>query len=389
MKKQLFVLMLLIGGYLTSMAQSGFVFAAGNTANNSTYSFGQLFIDNQTSVNGILSEGLQQPFLYLGTDTLLVYANQVPLEYRNSIFINQEGDTTFYLLPSLGIDSIVSVMLYSILCPQDTSVIAAYDQFATPVTLPVPTILPSGISSVATSNDELAAYPVDDTTTVTWTFAVSDKSLTCNQQVMVFFPICGDTMTVTDANGYVYNTVRIGYLCWTKENLKSTNYDDGFQTPIPVALIYNSPMYPDTMSNLNTFGRLYSWYSTMNIPEGNQTALPATDSMGFVQGVCPEGWRVPTIAELQSINTIAGGDALRTTTMWLIPGTNTTDFSALPAGIYHDGRFYNLMGDAYFWTCSNYDEINALVGQLAYSCSDMSLPYREKSDAASVRCVKK
>lgn len=256
MKKQLFVLMLLIGGYLTSMAQSGFVFAAGNTANNSTYSFGQLFIDNQTSVNGILSEGLQQPFLYLGTDTLLVYANQVPLEYRNSIFINQEGDTTFYLLPSLGIDSIVSVMLYSILCPQDTSVIAAYDQFATPVTLPVPTILPSGISSVATSNDELAAYPVDDTTTVTWTFAVSDKSLTCNQQVMVFFPICGDTMTVTDANGYVYNTVRIGYLCWTKENLKSTNYDDGFQTPIPVALIYNSPMYPDTMSNLNTFGRL-------------------------------------------------------------------------------------------------------------------------------------
>ena len=107
-----------------------------------------------------------------------------------------------------------------------------------------------------------------------------------------------------------------------------------------------------------------------------------------MQGVCPQGWRVPTAAELQSINA-GGSDALRTTTMWLIPGTNTTDFSALPAGIYHDGRFYNLMGDAYFWTCSNYDEINALVGQLAYSCSDMSLPYREKSDAASVRCVKK
>ena len=150
-------------------------------------------------------------------------------------------------------------MLYSVLCPQDTSAIAAYSQAARPVTLPLPTILPSGATAVTTSNNALAEYPVADTTTVTWNFTVSDKSLSCNQEVIVFFPICGDTMTVTDANGYVYNTVRLGYLCWTKENLKSTNYDDGLQTSIPVALIYNSPMYPDTMINLNTFGRLYSW----------------------------------------------------------------------------------------------------------------------------------
>ena len=87
--------------------------------------------------------------------------------------------------------------------------------------------------------------------------AVSQGSFTCGEQI-------------SDVEGNTYETVEIGGLCWTKENMKSKTYADG--TPIAKAMIYSSSMHPDTNANLATYGRLYTWFSAVNVPEGSLNA---------------------------------------------------------------------------------------------------------------------
>ena len=40
---------------------------------------------------------------------------------------------------------------------------------------------------------------------------------------------------------------------------------------IPVAEVYESDLYGDTTANLSLYGRLYSWYSAVNIPENQNS----------------------------------------------------------------------------------------------------------------------
>ncbi len=84
----------------------------------------------------------------------------------------------------------------------------------------------------------------------------------------------GSMYTVTDADGNVYNTVRIGCDCWMAENLASTTYSDTTcglsNSPIAVSLAYYAALYPDTVANVNTYGRLYSWYSAVGLPKVQQ-----------------------------------------------------------------------------------------------------------------------
>ena len=89
--------------------------------------------------------------------------------------------------------------------------------------------------------------------------------------------------TVTDIDGNVYTTVKIGNQIWTVENLRTTKYNDG--TPIPNvkddaewsklktgAYCYSS----DEAQNIEREGALYNWYA---VNDGK---------------LAPEGWRVPT-----------------------------------------------------------------------------------------------
>lgn len=388
MKKTILIVLILLATIPFGFSQSGFVAAAGNNAGNCSWSFGQLFSSNSVSEVGFLNEGLQQAFLYIGDDTLLVYAADVPYEYRIGHVITKTGDTTFYLLPTYGLDSLMSVMLYAVTCPNDSTITAPYSVCSIPVTMNRPLVEPAPAAEVSVANNAPAEFPCDETTTVTWQLAVADKTLDCQQNITVLFPPCGGSFTVTDANNYVYNTLRLGCLCWTKENLKSTVYDDGLNTPIPIALIYQAEMYPDTAANLANFGRLYSWYSAMKVPEGDNAAVPDTDEQGYVQGVCPEGWRVPTLEEYQRIYAYSSPD-LRTIDSWLTAGNNSSNFSASPGGIYNsvaNSCFY-LRGDAFFWTAN----ATATLGQyvhLTCNCPDLLFNDIGKVDGMSIRCLK-
>ncbi len=88
---------------------------------------------------------------------------------------------------------------------------------------------------------------------------------------------------VNDIDGNSYNTVKSGTLCWMKENLKTTKYNDG--SPIP-NVIDNTGWtklttgaycnYDNIANNANTYGRLYNWYA---VGTGK---------------LCPKGWHVST-----------------------------------------------------------------------------------------------
>ncbi len=91
--------------------------------------------------------------------------------------------------------------------------------------------------------------------------------------------------TLTDVDGNIYSTVKIGSQTWTVENLRTTKLNDG--TPIPHIpdsvdwLFLATPGYcyygnTNNADSIQKLGALYNWY--------------CVDS----KKLAPQGWHVPT-----------------------------------------------------------------------------------------------
>ena len=188
---------------------------------------------------------------------------------------------------------------------------------------------------------------------------------------------CPGSSTVTDIDGHIYNTVQINDQCWMKENL---NYETST----------DSWCFNDSPVNCEIYGRLYTWDILMNgEPSSNQ--VPSG-----VQGICPDGWHVPSRAEwdILAYAVLTGGD-LKTagTFFWNSPNTGATNasgFSALPAGIRKDdGTFLYLGRWNYIWTSTEHGNPSyAYLRVLAYNTTDMLDAHGGKSYGRTLRCVK-
>lgn len=208
----------------------------------------------------------------------------------------------------------------------------------------------------------------------------------CDSVVKIKASLC--PAEATDADNNTYNTVVVAELCWTRENMTTTHYAEcttSGQTAGAEAesMIYNTPTHPDEAANLSTYGRLYTWGAATG------TIDP---SKPFVQGICPCGWHIPTVQELEDLNTIPADD-LRSTELWLTPNTNTnaTGFTSLPAGFYNAdlNRFEDMGGITYYWSSVNpaasTNYTTAL--KIPYYCDHMEIVNRVADAAFSVRCV--
>jgi len=109
-----------------------------------------------------------------------------------------------------------------------------------------------------------------------------------------------DILTVTDYDGNTYNTVQIGNQVWMAENLKVTHYSDGTEIQLVEdksaweTLSHTDKAYcyyNNISSNGKTYGALYTWAAVMN-GAGSSNTNP-----GRVQGVCPDGWHLPSDAK--------------------------------------------------------------------------------------------
>lgn len=179
-----------------------------------------------------------------------------------------------------------------------------------------------------------------------------------------------DCTPVTDADGNTYSTIKLDGYCWMAENLR---------TMTPNAMVYRSALSPDTVANLATYGRLYTWYDAA----GGTNPEPID---GYVRGVCPNGWHLPTAKEINVLMTNSS-DALRSESYWAIPadGANSTGFNALPAGYYNAAaqRFEGLHSTTLF-----HGDTPSSLFSLEYYCCKILPDQQTLQNGYSVRCVK-
>ena len=97
---------------------------------------------------------------------------------------------------------------------------------------------------------------------------------------------CGET--ITDRDGNSYPTTAIGDQCWMRTNLRTTHDANG--NPVT-----------RHCHDCDKYGGHYEWSTVMNgAPTSN--GVPSG-----VQGICPDGWHVPSQAELELLITFLGG----------------------------------------------------------------------------------
>jgi uncharacterized protein (TIGR02145 family) len=252
---------------------------------------------------------------------------------------------------------------------------------------------PALINSIQITNDAPANQTFGvGAHKITWTAASGAcGSKSCEQWIVVNYPPCGTSNTVweaggtytTDAteyktpsiDGYEYPTVRVGCDCWMAENLKTTVNCNG--DPIEgIYKYYDARMYPDRDANAAIFGLLYTFDA-------------AATSVSGCNGACPSGWKLPSESQFLALNRHSVND-LRSINYWLTPGTNATEFNALPGGMYNSASnsFFYLMGDAYFWTNVTTSLQQAKACHLGYGCSATQIVEINSGSGLSVRCVK-
>ncbi|NOZ47580.1 MAG: hypothetical protein GXO79_12485 [Chlorobi bacterium] len=226
---------------------------------------------------------------------------------------------------------------------------------------------------------------------------------------------------LTDYDGNVYQTVTIGNQEWMAENLKVTHYPNGTAIPLvtdntewknlsdnntdDAYCYYNN----NTSNEINTYGALYTWAAAMG-----DNAISSNTNPSGVQGVCPDGWHLPSDEEWKQLEMYLGMSQVDADSAGWGRGTNeasklagnsglwtdgslendttfgTSGFSALPSGYrdsYYDGSFYDLGDWGYWWSSTEGNSSGAYRRTLSYDNTDILRNSINKSNGFSVRCI--
>ncbi len=192
-------------------------------------------------------------------------------------------------------------------------------------------------------NDDKVKAKITELQNLKSTMPVSNKNTIIPETNINKEPIKVVSGTFTDSrDGKTYKTVKIGTQTWMAENL-AYKASSGCSA------------YNNDQNNVATYGYLYTW-------EAAKT-------------VCPAGWHLPTDAEwttltdyLYNFSTLGGEDVAggkmkeAGTTHWASPNTgatNSSGFTALPAGGSSDGTIGYLGADAHFWSATEYSAAGA------------------------------
>lgn len=215
----------------------------------------------------------------------------------------------------------------------------------------------------------------------------------------ITFEIPNDTTmgTMTDQDGNVYKTVKIGNQWWMAENLKVTHYRNG--DPIPNVTVRSEwenlstgarCAHDNNDNNIATYGLLYNWYAV-------------DDS----RNIAPAGWHVPTDEEWKELEMHLGmsqsdadgtgwrgtdeGSKLKATSGWYNNGngTNISGFTALPGGYRnYYGTFYRIGKYGYWWSATARYSNSAWHRYLGYDSSVVDRSSGGKKYGYSVRLVR-
>jgi len=205
----------------------------------------------------------------------------------------------------------------------------------------------------------------------------------------------GETGTITDIDGNIYQTITIGNQVWMAENLKTTKYRNGDPiTFISTASgnVYNNwcdlttgayCIYYDNNDYLETYGNLYNWLAVNDNRE-----------------IAPTGWHIPSIDDWKLLirnlggENIAGGKLKEIgTEHWIesnIGATDTYGFTARPGGELqsYDCSLVIINYLGLWWSSSSFNNNNGYCLMLEHGASNATISHREKVSGLSIRCIK-
>lgn len=246
-------------------------------------------------------------------------------------------------------------------------------------------------------------------------YAKNNSSITYGNEVSFSTPSFG---SMSDIDGNVYKTIKIGNQIWMAENLKVTRYQNGDLIPTVTDAANWKKLttggkcsFNNNDSYINTYGYLYNWFT-----------------INDVRKIAPVGWHIPSDNEWSTLikYLIANGynadactdcnnaaKSLAATTGWTIYNhtyynaigndlskNNKSGFSALPGGrrttINGDDKydlpvFLSLGNSGYWWSSTEYSKLYpnlAISKRLDYNVDIMGQNYSEKQFGLSIRCIK-
>lgn len=208
--------------------------------------------------------------------------------------------------------------------------------------------------------------------------------------------------TVTDIDGNVYHTVKIGSQVWMTENLRVTRFNDGSSIDIITgeksANDWPDPRlcwYDNDLVNKDKYGVLYN-YRVVNAPE----------ALGVE--IAPKGWHIPSDEEWKTLTDYLGGENIAggklksmgtieaNTGLWHSPNigaTNESGFSALPGGLCSNLNSFSSYNLGYLgaWWSSTKTQKGHSSFSMFYKESSIT-HYNEGRDYntefMSIRCIK-
>ena len=189
---------------------------------------------------------------------------------------------------------------------------------------------------------------------------------------------------------------------WMAENL---NYADSVKTP---SLKGRNWCYNDEEKNCKVSGRYYSWAAAIDsVALAKDSKEPLVCGYGKtcglnhgIQGICPDGWHLPTIHEWGLLSVALGnagvaGEPLKALTGWIDAGTddnNGTDeygFAALPTGRRISATRWEKVGsDVYYWSSDEQNAEDARYSNINNIFTKFYIYQNYKYYGQSVRCVK-
>ena len=205
-------------------------------------------------------------------------------------------------------------------------------------------------------------------------------------------PATGKSFT-DPRDGKVYGTVELGNLEWFAQNLNWEGAGEG---------------YGKTEAGAYVFGRLYTW----NDATGGESASGLGNG---VQGVCPEGWSIPTAEDWVDLAmAVNGGEQVEFKEDWKgiagkfmanakfngawvwpyspdVTPTNETGWSALAGGSSHNSYtlYKNVLSYGFWWSSTERDSNNAYYRYIYSEVPNFSANFSAKDGmGASVRCVR-
>jgi uncharacterized protein (TIGR02145 family) len=204
---------------------------------------------------------------------------------------------------------------------------------------------------------------------------------------------------LSDYDENAYHIVTIGEQVWMQENLRVSHYPNGDAIP----LAYFDGDWLALADNNNSDAYCYDFYNTYRYGYYYSYAAAIGDNWlrdnNPGQGVCPDGWHLPSNAEIEELYTELDGVDIAGGKMkdmgyenWGIPNsgaTNESRFTGVASGMRSlSSDFLFQEETAIYWSADEVGVGSSAYYSLSKDNTYLNSFYIEKSNGLSVRCVK-